>query len=285
VTSEITVATGGVRLAVRRWAGAGASGTPFLLVHGLASTSHIWDLVAPILSARGGRVAAYDQRGHGRSSKPSSGYGFDRTTADALAVIDAVRFRRPVVVGHSWGASVALALADRAPRRVGGAVLLDGGFSSLRERMDWPTTRRQLAPPDFAGMPVDAFVAGARTAMGRSIRFTPQIETAVRSLVRVDRAGGVHPRLSRANHVRILRAPWAMDAAAILRRVRVPTLVLAARTTGDRGPFAREKARAATDVRAIGGHVRSNGSTASTTYRCNAPRPSRAGCCASRNAT
>ena len=69
-----TVANDGVRLHVREWPG---GGDDVLLIHGLASTSHIWDLVAPRLVRLGLHPIAYDQRGHGRSSKPSSGYGFE----------------------------------------------------------------------------------------------------------------------------------------------------------------------------------------------------------------
>ncbi len=69
-----TVQGDGVRLAVREWPGNGLS------LHGLASTSRIWDLVAPHLAPRF-RVVAYDQRGHGLSGKPSSGYGFDHLLA------------------------------------------------------------------------------------------------------------------------------------------------------------------------------------------------------------
>ena len=72
----------GVRLYVRRWGGRGHG---VLLIHGLASSSHIWDLVAPRLVRLGLEPVAYDQRGHGRSGKPSSGYGFERTTADAAS--------------------------------------------------------------------------------------------------------------------------------------------------------------------------------------------------------
>ena len=127
------VRSDGVRLHVARWAG-GPDGA--LLIHGLASSAHIWDLVAPRLGRLGIGSVAYDQRGHGRSAKPSSGYGFEHTTADAAAVIRATGLGRPIVVGHSWGANVALELAVRHPRLVSGAILLDGGFSSMRDRFD-----------------------------------------------------------------------------------------------------------------------------------------------------
>ena len=50
----------GVRLAVREWPG-GEPGV--LLLHGLGSSSHIWDLVVPRLQRDRLRVVAYDQRG------------------------------------------------------------------------------------------------------------------------------------------------------------------------------------------------------------------------------
>jgi lipase len=247
------VRSDGVRLHVRRWAG-GPDGA--LLIHGLASSAHIWDLVAPRLGRLGIEPVAYDQRGHGRSTKPSSGYGFEHTVADAAAVIRATGLKRPIVVGHSWGANVALELAVRNPRLVSGALLLDGGFSSMRDRFDWRTAKHVLSPPAFGGIPVEAFVAGIPEHTG--LARTPEIETVVLSLVRVDGRGGVHPRLARANHLKILHALWAQDTDVLLRRVRVPTLVLAARTrdvAADQVDFARAKADAARRVRAIGSPV------------------------------
>ncbi len=215
----------GVKLAVRDF---GGSGRDLLLLHGLASTSHIFDLVAPRLT-RGFRVVAYDQRGHGESSKPSSKYGFAHTTADAIAVIRGLGLRRPIVLGHSWGANVVLELGVREPRLVSGLILLDGGFGTLRDGMDWKTAKQSLAPPPIAGTPVDQFLAMVRGFMPADMEFTPEVEAVARSLVRVDRGGRVRPRLSRANHMRILRAMWEQDSLGLLRRVRVPTLVVATR--------------------------------------------------------
>ena len=247
-----TVTSDGVRLHVREWPG---DDEGVLLIHGLASSSHIWDLVAPRLVRLGHHPVAYDQRGHGRSSKPSSGYGFDRTTADAAAVIRATRLRRPVVVGHSWGANVALELAVRRPRLLGGAVLLDGGFLSMRERFDWRTARQTLAPPAFGGITVDAFLSRVHRNLGRTIPITPELDQVFLSLVRVDREGRVRPCLSRANHLKILRALWAQDTFGMLERVRVPTLILAARSrsSSQTAPgFDRDKAIAARRARTIG---------------------------------
>jgi len=163
------------------------------------------------------------------------------------------------VVGHSWGANVALELAVRSPRSVRGAVLLDGGFLSMRERFDWPTAKAVLSPPPIAGTPISEFLGGARRRLRGTIDVTPQIEAVILSLVRVDREGRIRPRLSRANHLKILHALWAQDGVALLRRVRVPTLVLGVRSTPgspDSAGFMEEKRQAARRVRAIGDHVR-----------------------------
>ena len=63
---DLTVGLDGMPFHYRDWGGAGQ---PIVLLHGLASTCHIWDLVAPILR-RAFRVVALDQRGHGESGKP-----------------------------------------------------------------------------------------------------------------------------------------------------------------------------------------------------------------------
>jgi pimeloyl-ACP methyl ester carboxylesterase len=250
-----TVQGDGVRLAVREWPGDRPS---ILMLHGLASSSHIWDLVAPHLSPRF-RVVAYDQRGHGMSGKPSSGYGFDYLTADAAAVIHSLRLGRPVVVGHSWGANVALQLAVDRPRLVSGDVLIDGGFLSMRDRMDWRTARSVLSPPDLKGMSLDGFRAGMRSFTRGTIDVTPEVEAVFLSMMRVDREGNVHPRLAWPNHMKILRALWEQDAQALLRRVRLPTQVLAVRSAPgapDSAGFMQEKERAAKVVRAVGDPVR-----------------------------
>lgn len=244
----------GVRLAVLVHDAPSASAPGLLLHHGLASSRRIWDLMIPRLSRRF-RVVTFDARGHGVSGKPSSGYGVATVVADALAVLRAVRLRRPIVAGHSWGATVALQLAARHPRSVTGAVLIDGGLGSPRDTMDWPTVKEQLAPPRLAGMPVEEFRGVMRTFLGTSIEITPAIEDIVLSVMHVDRRGRIRPRLSRANHLRILRGIWLDDPMTALDRLSVPALAVLARGAGDRD-WDERKRRAAERARRSGAPIR-----------------------------
>lgn len=217
----------GLRLATRTLPGP-PDGPAFVLHHGLASSQHIWDLMVPRL-ARGATVITFDARGHGESSKPTSGYGFDHTAADAVAVLKAAQRPRPVLIGHSWGAMVALEVAARKPASVSGVVLVDGGVGTMRDGfVSWAEAREALAPPQLAGMPADEFRAMIPRFFGDTVDVTPQIIDIVMAVMRVDARGRIRPRLSRANHMRILRAIWEQDLVALHAGLRVPALAILA---------------------------------------------------------
>src|SRR5262249_55660929 len=70
-------------LHVVEWATRG----PFvLLTHGVTAQAHVWDPIAQRLSATH-HVLSLDQRGHGDSLKPATGYALDNYLADMLAVL------------------------------------------------------------------------------------------------------------------------------------------------------------------------------------------------------
>jgi pimeloyl-ACP methyl ester carboxylesterase len=98
-----------------------------VLLHGGNQSAHAWDLVSLNLCG-GNHVLALDQRGHGDSEwSRGAHYGIDEMMQDALAFLGAGGARRPVVVGHSMGGMVALALAHRHPQALGGLVVVDIG--------------------------------------------------------------------------------------------------------------------------------------------------------------
>lgn len=70
----------------------------------------------------GVRVIVPDLRGAGDSEPARDGYALERYREDVLAVLDAERVARAVLVGHSMGGQVAQLVAVSAPERVQGLV-------------------------------------------------------------------------------------------------------------------------------------------------------------------
>jgi pimeloyl-ACP methyl ester carboxylesterase len=97
---------------------------PIVGVHGIASNHRSFLDLAPLLAPH--RVVAHDLRGRGRSRRDEP-FGVAQHAADLLALCDALELDRPLVVGHSLGAYVAVEAAAAAPGRFAGVVLLDGG--------------------------------------------------------------------------------------------------------------------------------------------------------------
>ena len=105
----------------------GGDGAPAVALHGAASSSHWYDLTIPHLRDRV-RIIAPDQRGHGKTDQPSTGYDWATLAGDVVGTLDALGIDRAAVMGHSWGASVALSVAALHPDRVTSLVMIDGGF-------------------------------------------------------------------------------------------------------------------------------------------------------------
>jgi pimeloyl-ACP methyl ester carboxylesterase len=95
-----------------------------VLLAGLGNTAHVFDDFAPRLTALG-HVYGITRRGFGASSVPQAGYEADRLADDVMAVIDALRLERPVLIGHSIAGEELNSLAARYPLRAGALVYLD----------------------------------------------------------------------------------------------------------------------------------------------------------------
>ena len=183
-------------------------------------------------------MAAVDQRGHGQSDKPDTGYEFPTLCRDLVRVLDALGFERPVAAGQSFGGNVVLDLASRAPDRVGAIVGVDGGTIELRRRWPrWEDCAEILAPPPLAGAPrpdVEAMIRSFHPEWSdEGVQWTmANFET------RPD--GTVRPWLSRERHMRILRALWEHRPSEILARLRLPVLLVMA-DSGDEWTSAKRE--------------------------------------------
>lgn len=131
-------------------------GSPVVLIHGNAVTGDDWNTggVAELLLGTH-RVIIFDRPGFGHSERPRGRPWTAARQAELLhKALHQLGVERPVVVGHSWGTLVALALAVRHQADMAGLVLLSGYyFWTLR--------------PD-----VPLVAAGALPVLGDVLRYT-----------------------------------------------------------------------------------------------------------------
>ncbi len=102
----------------------GQSGPTVVLVHGTGFHAYVWKPIAENLG-RDCQVVALDQRGHGDSAKPESGYGWEVFAADLHAFLVALGGEAVDAIGHSGGATAIARCAAQHPGTVRRAVLID----------------------------------------------------------------------------------------------------------------------------------------------------------------
>jgi len=108
-----------------RYVDTGGEGEPVVMIHGFASSLETWDLVRPAVAEKGRRVIAMDLKGFGWTDRPEGDYSPEAQARLVLALLSSRGVDKATVVAHSWGASVALAMAIAAPERVQRLALYD----------------------------------------------------------------------------------------------------------------------------------------------------------------
>ncbi len=95
------------------------AGPLVLCFHGFPDTPQTWDRVRPAVAAAGFRVVTPFMRGYAPTSIPADGrYDGDTLGRDVLALIEALREERAILVGHDWGASAVYSAAALQPEKV-----------------------------------------------------------------------------------------------------------------------------------------------------------------------
>lgn len=102
-----------------------ASERAVVLLHGYSASVEWWDRVAAAMLDQ--RVIAVDLVGHGGSEAPrdETDYHIDGQARAVRRALDALNVRHAVLVGHSMGGNVAIAVAEQDPERVERVVVSD----------------------------------------------------------------------------------------------------------------------------------------------------------------
>lgn len=104
-------------------------GTPLLFIHGMCGDADVWRGQVRRLADRF-RCITYDRRGHTRSAMGDEAESVPTHAKDAAALITALGVR-PIVVGSSGGARIAVELSRRHPDLLVGAVFSEPPIFSL----------------------------------------------------------------------------------------------------------------------------------------------------------
>ena len=228
---------GGVSLHYVEWRpDAGAEHLPpMFLLHGLSSNSRYWDRLAQNLPNR--RLVALDQRGHGLTGRPphsppaGSGYAMDELLQDATFVMGELGLDKPVVVGHSWGATIALELVAPHPAVASALVFIDGPIQSASNMFSWEDAQRFMQPPlpRFATF-ADAMAESARDFDGA---WGDDLEPFVRERVLRDGEAFVLT-LTAPARLELLRGLYDSQPDVLWPSVEVASVALLARGGPDR---------------------------------------------------
>ena len=220
------------------------TGAPMIVLHGGPDFDHSYLLPEFDRFADAWRLIYYDQRGRGRSAdgvQPS-----DVTLASDLADIDAVRahfkLARPILLGHSWGAVLALEYALRHPDRVSQLVLMNPAPVSAAQAgvlrkdyvqklgADMDAQRAMFATAAYQAGEPDAVSARYRIhfkhALTRSADYEKLMERMKAAFIAQGKAGILK---ARAVEHQLMRDTWQRPDYNLLpklRNIRVPTLVI-----------------------------------------------------------
>lgn len=201
-------------------AGDKGAGRPVVFIHGWTLSSAIWSLQLEALAAQGLRAIAYDRRGHGRSSKPASGYDYETLTADLATVLDRLDLRDVVLVGHSMGAGeVVRYLARHGSARIARVMLVAPTTPFALRTDDNPQgVDRALYDRIVAALQGDRYgylASGAPGLLGRNAE--PEL---------IDWAMSIALQAAPQAQIDCLRAFSETDFRPDLAAVTVPTLIV-----------------------------------------------------------
>ncbi|MCF6213520.1 MAG: alpha/beta fold hydrolase [Flavobacteriaceae bacterium] len=104
-------------------------GSAVVLLHGFLENLNIWNDISAILSQKY-RVVCIDLLGHGKTDNLGYVHTMDQQAQMVKTVLNKLRLRKVIIIGHSMGGYVAMAFAKLFPQNIKGICLLNSTFLS-----------------------------------------------------------------------------------------------------------------------------------------------------------
>jgi pimeloyl-ACP methyl ester carboxylesterase len=191
-------------------------GQPFLFISETACHGEVWKTYQVPEFSRDHRVIIYDQRGTGRTDKPSVEFTTTTLADDAAALLDHLGADQAIVYGHSMGGRVAQLVALDHPQNVNKLILASSGASH---------TTRGIPLKDCLELVEKGYEKYARAhalRIGFTERFVREHPERVKEFLEI-RLANLPPLECYLLHV---MARQAHDTGDRLKDIRVPTLIM-----------------------------------------------------------
>lgn len=123
-----------------------------VFLHGVMGSGANWRKITPHFQDQF-QILTYDQRGHGWSFKPATGYSPEDYSLDLKMILDELGWNKVSLVGHSMGGRNALHFAQKYPQRLAALVIEDIGPEGNKEAMQKTIDMVNTVPVPFKSKP------------------------------------------------------------------------------------------------------------------------------------
>lgn len=202
------------------------NGRKWIFIHGLMGFGQNWRRIISSLEQTE-RCLAYDQRGHGRSFKPETGYSPEDYADDLKKIVDELGWKKFILVGHSMGGRNVLVFAAKYPQYVEKLVIEDIGPEASANASEYYEYLLNLAPTPFPSRDearrffAEDFVQNAKTRENVEV-----MSKFFYSNMEEQPDGTVDWRFSKNAIIESVKAGRNIDRWQEVKALRMPTLLI-----------------------------------------------------------
>jgi pimeloyl-ACP methyl ester carboxylesterase len=194
-----------------------------------------WRKIVSGLDPQTNQILIFDQRGHGRSWKPETGYSSDDYAEDLRLILEELGWDKILLVGHSMGGRNALAFASHYPELLEKLIIEDIGPDSNVGAIDYYKKMLEAVPTPFQNklQAKEFFMndwpkkcAELGIAHENILTLGQYLYSNMEDITEGSSAGLVDWRFSKAGIIASVTQGRAKDIWNDLRRLNMPTLIV-----------------------------------------------------------